>query len=473
MLSIAQLILDFLLQRPLVMLVMMALPLLLLAWRRSVYPSPLMLFFFSVMVVMSVLMVFFPIVGWLVLISDLFLLIIAGLDCLLVPGRKKFSATRSVSKVVSLGKPHDVELELINNSGQSCRLIAKDDLPQEFEAEPAEFPTVVGGKSRTRFDYRFTSNRRGNFSMRCLYLSIESQLKLWRAYYEIPVQSSVNIYPDMRQIAEYDLLARTNRLSLVGVRRTRKIGQDNEFERLRDYTSDDSYKNIDWRTTARRRKLTVRDFQTNQSQRIIFMVDCGRMMTGKSGKFSLLDHAVNAMLMLSYVALRQGDSVGLMCFSDSIHNFTPPKSGVNHVNRLLHATYDQQASYSESRFDEAFVYLQKNCPKRSLVVLITNVIDEVNSHQVMQYTAQLTGRHLPLCMFVRDRDLYDAVDTYEQSPGDDSMYRAAAAANILTWRQQVIRDLKHQGVLAVDSFPEKMTARLINEYLEIKARHLL
>ena len=186
----------------------------------------------------------------------------------------------------------------------------------------------------------------------------------------------------MQQLSEYAMLARTNRLSLMGVRRTRKVGQDNDFERLRDYTLDDNYKHIDWRATARRRKLTVKDFQTSQSQRIIFLLDCGRMMTNEAAGLSLLDHSLNAMLMLSYVALRQGDSVGLICFSDEIHTFVPPRGGMNQMNRLLHASFDRFPQLVESRYDQAFLYLTSHCKKRSLVVLMTNVIDEVNAHQI-------------------------------------------------------------------------------------------
>ncbi len=275
----------------------------------------------------------------------------------------------------------------------------------------------------------------------------------------------------MKQLAEYELLARTNRLSLLGVRRTRKIGQDNEFERLRDYSRDDNPRQIDWRATARRNKLTVKDFQANQSQRIIFLIDCGRMMTNEAEGLSLLDHALNAMLMLSYIALTRGDSVGLICFSDEIHSFVPPKSGAKHMNRLLHASFDQFPRLVESRYDQAFLHLTTNCRKRSLVVLVTNVIDEVNSLQVEQYLGNIVGRHLPLGVLLRDYRLFEAAD--QEQPVGKELFRAAAAAEILTWRHQVITDLIHKGVLSLDVFPEQMTAPLINAYLEVKARHLL
>jgi uncharacterized protein (DUF58 family) len=304
-----------------------------------------------------------------------------------------------------------------------------------------------------------------------LHLSIRSKLGFWRRLVDLELASTINVYPDMKQLAEYAVLARTNRLSLMGVRRTRRIGQDNEFERLRDYTPDDNYKHIDWRSTARRRKLTVKDFQANQSQRLMFLLDCGRMMTNEAAGLSLLDHALNAMLMLSYVALNRGDSVGLVCFSDEIHTFVPPRSGRQQMNRLLHASFNRFPQLVESRYDQAFLYLGSHCRKRSLVILVTNVIDEVNSHQVHQYLGSLAGRHLPLGVLLRDRRLFEAVEVSD--PQGPALYRAAAAAEILSWRHQVLTDLHSKGVLSLDVFPEDLTAPLINRYLEIKARHLL
>ena len=145
---------------------------------------------------------------------------------------------------------------------------------------------------------------------------------------------------------------------------------------------------------------------------------------------------------------------------------------MKHINRLLHASFNQRASFAESRYDEAFLYLRKNCRKRSLVILVTNVIDEINSHQIRQYLGSLTGHHLPLGVFLRDREIFTAVDEVDFQQAE-SVYQAAAAVDVLSWRHQVIRDLKHSGVLALDVFPEQLTSTLVNQYLEIKARHLL
>jgi len=399
------------------------------------------------------------------------ILLVAAADLLSLPQPRSFSVERSTLRIASLKKRHAVSLTVSNHSGRACQLWVRDDVPQEFEAQPDEFVRRLAARSRITLHYDLTASRRGSFVLAAVYVRVRSGLGLWPRFLALPCRSLLSVYPDMQQLSEYAILARTNRLSLMGVRRTRRVGLDHDFERLRDYTPDDNHKHIDWRATARRSKLTVKDFQTSQSQRIIFLLDCGRMMTNEAAGLSLLDHSLNAMLMLSYVALHQGDAVGLICFSDEVHTFVPPRGGMNQMNRLLHASFDRFPRLVESRYDEAFLYLTSRCKKRSLVVLVTNLIDEVNSSQIERWLSTLAGRHLPLGVLLRDHQLFDAANLPQPSGRD--LYRAAAAAEILTWRRQVLTDLQHRGVLSLDVFPEEMTAPLVNRYLEIKARHLL
>ena len=462
---------DYLRDRPFLLLVLLAIPLVLAAWRTKTYPHAPLVMLLLVPTALTVALLSRTNVMPLVVAIDLALVVLAIGDFLTLPRERAFSAERQAMRIVSLGKNHPVTLTLTNHGQREFFLWVRDDLPEGFVATPEEFPLKVGARSRTTLRYELRAQRRGAFTLETVYLKVRSRFGLWKRYFKFPVQTVLNVYPDMKQLAEYAILARTNRLSLMGVRRTRKVGTDNEFERLRDYTLDDNYKHIEWRTTARRGRLTVKDFQSSQSQRILFLLDCGRMMTNESSGLSLLDHSLNAMLMLSYVALRQGDSVGMICFSDQVHAYVPPKGGMNQMNNLLHASFDRFPKMVESRYDQAFLYLATHCQKRSLVVLTTNVIDEVNSLQVESYLASVVGRHLPLGVLLRDHRLFDAADNPPQNEAE--MFRAAAAADILTWRHQVLTDLEHKGVRMLDVFPEDMTAPLVNKYLEIKARHLL
>jgi uncharacterized protein (DUF58 family) len=466
---------EFLVAHPIVLIGLALLPLILLAAVRSLFPTRRLLVAAVIPTAISLTTAITGEFLGFVVIIDALLLFLFAIDLFLVPPKSTFATSRSMERIMSLGKPSTVELELINKSNRRHQLELVDDCPEDFVAIPAKFAFVCDPKSRTKFTYRLRSKRRGLFQLLTIYLRVASRFGYWHAYYQYREPFDVNVYPDLKQISEYGVLARTNRLSLLGVRQTRRVGQDNEFERLRDYTRDDNHRHIDWRATARKRKLMVRDFQVNQNQNLIFMIDCGRMMTGQSGRITLLDHALNAMLLMSFVALKQGDSVGMLTFSDRIHSYTPPKSGGKQINRLLHNSFNQHAGYVESRFDEAFFYLKRNCRKRSLVVLITNLIDEINTTQVTNYLKNLTGHHLPMGVFLRDRELFAPVDEYlvNDSPNPRELFTAAAAADIIRWRNQSIVSLTHSGVLCVDCFPEQLTSTLVNRYLDIKARHLL
>jgi uncharacterized protein (DUF58 family) len=408
---------------------------------------------------------------WVVVAIDGLLGLTMVVDLLTLPRARDLSAERDTGRIVSLRKPHHVSLLISNHSPRPVPLEVRDGVPEELRADPSQFQLVLAGRSQATLRYAFRPTRRGAFSLSTVHLRVASRLGLWSRMLKCRTATSLHVYPDMQQLSQYALLARTNRLSLLGVRRTRRIGQDQDFERLRDYAIDDNYRHIDWRATARRQKLTVKDFQATQSQRIVFLVDCGRMMVNEAAGLSLLDHSLNAILMLSYVALRQNDAVGLICFSDEIHGFVPPRGGMGQMNRLLHACYDRFPRLVESRYDQAFRYVATHCRKRSLVVLMTNVIDEVNASQVDRYLSNLVGRHLPLGVLLRDRRLFAAADAEEQD--DDALWRAAAAADILLWRRQVLADMQAKGVLALDVFPDEMTAPLVNRYLQVKARHLL
>lgn len=458
---------------PWLVLLVLAAPLVIFAWKLRIYPSVWWVALLTVSLVVSVLTIFFP--GFLVIAAlvDVALLILASIDFVLLYllTNRGIEVRRSIAKTCSLGIATSSELTIENRTGMTLIGKVRDDLPDHFVSAPAEHALRLPPLGQMTAHRKLTPGRRGAFELQYVYLRFASLGRLWVRQVKLPLKQPLNVYPDLKQLSDYALLARTNRLSLIGVRKTRRVGQDSEFERLRDYTRDDNYRHIDWRSTARRQKLTVRQFQSDQSQRVIFLLDCGRMMTNQRDGYSLLDHALNSTLMMAYVALSQGDAVGMLCFSDTIHSYIPPAGGKSQMNRLIHAGFDQFPRLVESRYDQAFLYLSTHCKRRSLVVLATNVIDEVNAGAVVDYLGNINGQHLPLGILLRDRAIFNAAD----APDGDAfqMYRAAAAADILLWRDQVVTDLEHRGVLVVDAFPDELTAPLVNQYLEIKAKHLL
>lgn len=302
-------------------------PLLALAWFKRIFPHTPIVIAVALPAVLSFGLIIDQRLLPFIVVADVIIPLIALVDLFTLAGPKSFQVEREAMRVASIQGSHKVTLHISNLRRISRTAWVRDDIPQEFSVEPKQFVLRLGPRSRTTVHYDLKASRRGKFLLPKVHVRVRSFLGFWQRYLEYPVENPIHVYPDMKQLAEFAILARTNRLSLMGVRRTRKVGTENEFERLRDYTLDDNYKYMDWRATARRSKLTVKDFQTSHSQRLIFLLDCGRLMTNESSGLSLLDHSLNAALMLSYVALRQGDSVGMVCFSDRILSYVPPKGG--------------------------------------------------------------------------------------------------------------------------------------------------
>jgi uncharacterized protein (DUF58 family) len=401
---------------------------------------------------------------------------------------KRLRISRICDPVASLGEPHQVELTIVNEGRRSLLLHLRDDIPASFSADPDEFLIKVAARAVSTVEYSMIPKRRGTFRMRRADVSVASRFRFWARLLKLPSETIIRVYPDVRQIARYELLARRDKLSILGLKRSRKLGTDNEFERLRDYAIGDEPRHIDWRATARRRKLTVRAHQVNQSQRVIFLIDSGRMMAGDTGGgLSPLDHALNAMLMLAHVALVRGDQVGLMVYADRVRAYVPPSGGAKRINRLVHAVHDLFPLLVESRHDRAFLELERRCRKRSLVIQMTNLFDDVGAKQLLDHLGNLVGKHLPLGVLLRDHDLFELADggiARDAEPESDryderglalgaAVYPSAAAASMLNWRERVLADLRKRGVLTLDVLPDELTAPLINKYLEVKARHLL
>lgn len=416
-----------------------------------------------------------------VAVADFLVVAVAIGDLATLPPRRALRARRELKAIATRGATQRVAVTLENRSRRGCDVEVVDDRPPSLEVDAPIPPFRLPAGGRRRVIYSLVPTERGEVRLEQVFIRCGSRLKLWNSFRKLPAADTLHVYPALEQIGRYALYARTNRMSLLGVRRSRRIGTDNEFERLRDYSSDDQFKSIDWRATARRLKLTVRDHQSNQSQRIVFAIDCGRMMVNRTAGESLVDAALDAALTLAHVALAQRDEAGILCYDDTVTRWLPPRGGHGQLNRMVAAVHDVQPRLVESRADTALLHLQRHCRKRTLLVVLTNLIDDRNAERIKSHLAPTVGRHLPLVALLRDRAVFDPVETWERDHdhrrldgGDGGLLtRAGAAADILLWRRQVLADLEGAGVLTLDARPEDLTAALVSEYLAIKARRLL
>ena len=298
-----------------------------------------------------------------------------------------------------------------------------------------------------------------------------SPLGLWTRQLDQPAQTEVKVYPDVQAVRTFELLARQDRESSM-FRSSRRRGGESEFARLREYRREDEFRSIDWKATARRQKLIAREYQLESNQSILFLLDAGRLMTAETVGLSLFDHALNATLMLSHVAARAGDHVGLMTFADDVKRYAAPAGGARAAKRIIQAGYDLHPELVETSYAAAFEQLGLRVRKRTLVVLFTQVVDEVAANELVRMTRGALPRHLPLIVLFRDPDVSAMLESKSPLEQDD-LYVRGAAAELSTFRERLLRDVSRRGALVLDVAPGDVTPALINRYLEIKARHLL
>ena len=317
------------------------------------------------------------------------------------------------ARVCSLNEPQDVELvsKTLAAAARSMRL--RDDVPDEFSAEPAAFDVAVPRRAPGHPLLPVRAQEARNLCVRAGGRARRQPPGfLARAILVAAAHrgSRLSRYSSGRAVHD----AGAARPALDDGRAA--VAAAGNGQRVRAAARLHRRGRSCATSTGGRRpgdsKLTSRAFQHNQSQRIIFLIDCGRLMAGDTGDgLSPLDHAFNAMLLLAHVALIRGDQVGLLAFSDRVRAYVAPGGGPRRINRLVHSVHNIFPEMVEPRYDRAFIELEQRCRKRSLVVLMTNLFDDLSAQLAGVYLRNLTGRHLPLGVFLRDHDLFAVADS--------------------------------------------------------------
>jgi len=413
-----------------------------------------------------------PALVWPMLVADLVLLVFAATDAWL--GRRVLvEVNREPPRIFSVGRANQVRLHLTSLARRPLRVRVNEDMAAELVSEGLPINALIPSTGHVGVTYHVRPARRGLYELGDHHVRWMTPLGLWQRQIRVAGRDPVRVYPDVQAVRAYELLARQsleNRL----VRTVRLRGGENEFEALRDYQRDDDYRAIDWKATARQQKLIAREYQQERNQSVLCMLDCGRLMTAEIQGLSQLDHALNAVLMLAHVATRAGDQVGLLAFDERVRAFLPPQSGRRAVQRVIAASYDIHAQVVETDFEAAYGYLSQRLRKRSLVVLFTEVIDEVSARSVVRTVRSLGPRHLGLCVLFRDESLDAMAEPHgSESTQPAELYQRAAAAEAIGWRDRLVRELQEAGALILHVSPRKLTPTLINKYLRIKAERLL
>ncbi|HEU4391365.1 MAG TPA: DUF58 domain-containing protein [Blastocatellia bacterium] len=406
------------------------------------------------------------------LVFDIGLIALAVIDNLRSENRDAFRVEREMEDRFSMGAANSVTIKITNRSSRPIKFQVKDEYPPQMELlSPREAHLTIQPNRARSFGYELFPTARGDYAFGNTAVRFQSRLGLvWRQL-SFETARTVRVYPNIRQAKENELYAHRNRDLKEGHRRMRLKGQGREFESLRDFVIGDEIRHISWPASARRGKLITRQYTVERNQNIVVMLDAGRLMTARIGQLSKLDHAINATLSIAYVAAAGGDNVGLLVFSRKVISYSPPKRGRDQINRVMEALYNVEPQMIEPSYGRAFSFLGANCHRRSLIVILTDLVDRDASAELLTHTSRLVPRHLPLIVTIADTDLRALARSFPATSAD--VYRQSVAEEILRQREEALSRIHQLGGLALDVSAGRLSFELVNKYLDVKERGLL
>ncbi len=403
---------------------------------------------------------------------DVALFALAIVDFRITANRSTLEVARAADERFALGDDNEVTVTATNVGRRRAVVRLKDEYPSQLRINGSREATLdlEPGDARS-FGYSLYPTQRGAYRFGRLVGRIRGRLGLvWRSV-AWPLDDDVHVYPNIREARKNELYAHRSRQLKLGRRRMRFKGQGREFESLREFVNGDEIHHIAWPATARRGKLITREYTVERSQNVMVMLDTGRLMTARIGDLTKLDHAINAALSIAYVALAGGDNVGLLTFGRRVLTYLPPSHTRDQLPSVLEALYAIEPGMIEPSYSRAFNYLGANCRRRSLVVILTDLVDEEASAELLAYTRLLIPRHLPLIVTIGDSDLRGVVSAAPQTVAD--VYRQSVAEELLRQREKALRRVTHAGGLALDVPVGRLSFELVNKYLEVKERGML
>jgi uncharacterized protein (DUF58 family) len=413
-----------------------------------------------------------PMFRWLTLSYDLTVIALAIFDAWnsKLPARVRIE--RFFGGRFAVGAQTEVRIEIANHTARDISLIVKDEYPPQMKLSGAREARVeVEAQTSASMIYELTPPKRGRFEFGSIAVRFLSRWRLVWCQTEVEAAVAVKVYPNMRRAREVELRALGTRSFVAARRKSQWRGEGREFESLRDYVRGDEMRHISWTATARRGRLVTRQYQMERDQTILIMLDAGRLMTARIENETKLDSAVHAALALMSAAARAGDNAGLLVFGRRIKTFLPPKRGAEHLDAALEALHAVEPEMIEPSYSRAFQFAAANSRRRSLVVVLTDLVDEEGSRELLSSLKLLRPRHLPLVVTIADRDLKAVVRAIPENERD--LFTQSVAEEITYQREAALRLVESQGGLALDVTAAVLAPKLLETYLRVKERGML
>ena len=389
-------------------------------------------------------------------------------DIALLWTRRGITASRHCSSRFSNGDENPVSLQVENNYPFAVKLNIIDEIPHIFQRRDVNFSLRLKARENGTVDYTLRPTKRGVYGFGHIRAFASSPIGLVQRRFTCDEPTDVAVYPSYLMLNQYEFLAISNNLTEMGIKRIRRVGNNTEFEQIKSYVQGDDYRHINWKASARTHNLMVNVYTDERSQQIINVIDKGRIMQQAFAGMTILDYAINASLVLSYVALHRDDKAGVITFADKFSDFVKPDRGPAQMNDILECLYHQTTDFAESDYSTLVVNTNHLVGRRSLLILYTNFFDYNGMLRQLPYLRQLNSRHRLLVVFFIDEERRDFINQQPHSIRD--YYEHSIAAKIDHEQTLIINTLRQFGINSLLTSPQNLSVNVINRYLEMKSR---
>ena len=383
---------------------------------------------------------------------------------------KEIEAKRRSPRHLLRKAAQEIEIVLSNWADFPKNIKVRDQTPSGWEAAPV-LASMVPARSEVVLRYPVTPPERGVYGFGDLDARVEGPLRLIQRPLRVPAAEEIRVLPCLQTLRYADLIAYRRRARHWGLRQIKWREKGRDFESLREYMEGDDPRHIHWKASARLDRPIVQEFQPEKNQIVMIAVDAGRLMGAVSEGKKKLDHALEASAQLAHAALAGGDQVGFLAFSDKILLFIPPKKTHGQLQVILEGTVSIHSTMVEPRYEEAFLWFLSQVRRRSLVVIFTDLMDELASDNLLDAVALLRPRHLPLCMAIRDSEWDDLMSRPPTNATD--VYERSVLQETIRQRRKAIGKLQRKGAIAMDLPPSRLSSNAMEHYLDVKRRGLL
>jgi uncharacterized protein (DUF58 family) len=398
---------------------------------------------------------------------------LAGLDALLALPRRKLRITAAVPQQVFIGETGTAVIDLVaGRRGATLELVAEldDDLAPQPPLRAALRQTTATEPARAQVGVTLAPRRRGDHALRVIHARWTGPLGLIEKRVAAPIDKRVGVVPNLGVVRAIALRMFSDHNFMAGLKVEKFLGDGSEFEALREFVPGLDHRAIDWKSSARHRKLLCQEFRAERNHQVVLAVDAGQLMSEPVDGVPKLDHAINAAILLGWFCLRTGDRVGLIGFDERVRQWAEPAGGMHTFQRLQAMSAEIDYRRVETNYTLTLAELSTRLRRRSLVVLFTDFLDTVTAELMIDNVTRLARRHLVLFVAVRDPSVETRALARPRSLG--ALHEAVVAGDFARERHVVLERLRRAGAHCIDAAPASFSMALVNRYLDIKRREL-